>query len=976
MDASSPKHRRALRSPDRLAREIADAGCYWIWGPPGAGKSTLARTATHASAPAVAWVSIDALDRDAPAFFSRVRSVIESAQERSMGALPVCTAAHLSALDAYSRLFWERVFADAPRGFTLVFDSIEPILAAPWTIAALRLMCETRPAHARIMITARTRPPGALSRQRANGALIQIGPDALRLQPAEIAASLARIDCVPDAQALERVTTLTRGWAAGVAALGLALRAGAAVEPHRAAESDWLIDYFVREVLDAEPAKVRHALLDIAFLPHVDRATVEAMGVDAAVLERVREWAGNGQFVDEAEPPGHVRGDERYVLHPLLATALRAPLRGERSEAAVRAQQQCTATALAANGMLEPAFDLLCDCGDAAAAAEMLDSLAASLHRGGRYDALRERAGRLAREQIRAYPKLCYWIGLAELFFDPAAGRPWLADAIEGCERNHDRETLLAALGFMIGSFFIEQSSTVPIEPWLEKLRAQSADFAALPAGARANVTVAAFSGMLLAAPDHPELQVWEERLHALLAEPIDAVARMRGALMLVKHYYYTGQYERIRPLRERIEPLARAPDLPAYAQLAWYLVRLPDCWSAGDTLDGQRELAAALSRATASGIHALDNHNRLHAVCALLLAGDLGAAERLLRTVQLGTLPSKHMEAWHLHLHRAWHALLRGDRARAFEYGSACLRDARTLGGVANEMFAQIAIAYSAADAEARRRAVAEIERLAGRARSDIGRFHARLLNAVELIDQGAHDAAQSGVIKAAVIEAAVIGAKHGYVHFHFGVPDVLARYCAAALEIEAARAFAQRLVRARRLPAPPGALHDPRWPRPVRVHALGRFDIFVNDTLLTAPGRAQRRPIELLQALIAFGADRVPVARLCDALWPELDGDAARQAFKVALHRLRRMLGAAGVIQIHNDLASLDPGLVWVDALALNAWLARSASPEGALRRDGPVPGPLFPGVDTPWALSARLDLERALAAKFHQPRRRVTH
>ncbi len=53
---------------------------------------------------------------------------------------------------------------------------------------------------------------------------------------------------------------------------------------------------------------------------------------------------------------------------------------------------------------------------------------------------------------------------------------------------------------------------------------------------------------------------------------------------------------------------------------------------------------------------------------------------------------------------------------------------------------------------------------------------------------------------------------------------------------------------------------------------------------------GKAQRKPLALLQALVAFGGQRVREDRLSEALWPDADGDAAHQALSTTLHRLRR--------------------------------------------------------------------------------------
>ena len=67
------------------------------------------------------------------------------------------------------------------------------------------------------------------------------------------------------------------------------------------------------------------------------------------------------------------------------------------------------------------------------------------------------------------------------------------------------------------------------------------------------------------------------------------------------------------------------------------------------------------------------------------------------------------------------------------------------------------------------------------------------------------------------------------------------------------------------------------------------------------------------------------MPVAQLCAALWPEAQGDAARNSFDNALHRLRKLLGADHHLQMSSGTLSLNPATCWTDLAALEACLAK---------------------------------------------------
>jgi DNA-binding SARP family transcriptional activator len=72
------------------------------------------------------------------------------------------------------------------------------------------------------------------------------------------------------------------------------------------------------------------------------------------------------------------------------------------------------------------------------------------------------------------------------------------------------------------------------------------------------------------------------------------------------------------------------------------------------------------------------------------------------------------------------------------------------------------------------------------------------------------------------------------------------------------------------------------------------------------------------LLKILIASGGQQVPVAHLAECLWPQADGDNAKDNLKTTLARLRKLIGSDAVTVNDNSL-TLANDTVWVDALQL---------------------------------------------------------
>ena len=101
------------------------------------------------------------------------------------------------------------------------------------------------------------------------------------------------------------------------------------------------------------------------------------------------------------------------------------------------------------------------------------------------------------------------------------------------------------------------------------------------------------------------------------------------------------------------------------------------------------------------------------------------------------------------------------------------------------------------------------------------------------------------------------------------------------------------------------------------VRIYTLGRFSLVKDGVSVRFEHKAQKRPIELLQALIALGGRQVHQIQLEDALWSNASGRSAHQSFTMALHRLRHLIGHK-CLRLEEGKLTLDPLFCWVDVWA----------------------------------------------------------
>ena len=162
--------------------------------------------------------------------------------------------------------------------------------------------------------------------------------------------------------------------------------------------------------------------------------------------------------------------------------------------------------------------------------------------------------------------------------------------------------------------------------------------------------------------------------------------------------------------------------------------------------------------------------------------------------------------------------------------------------------------------------------------------------------------------------------GQKSPRIGFAGWVPQEAARLFAKALELGIEVGYALEVIRKRQLKPPADGSAPENWPWRVKVRTFGKLTVEVDGKPLEKHRKAPHRLLELLAAIIAFGGQEVPVSRMVDALWPEVDGDTAHENFKKSLARLRKLLGVDDVIQWQDGKISLNRDLVWVDVLAFD--------------------------------------------------------
>jgi DNA-binding SARP family transcriptional activator len=198
-------------------------------------------------------------------------------------------------------------------------------------------------------------------------------------------------------------------------------------------------------------------------------------------------------------------------------------------------------------------------------------------------------------------------------------------------------------------------------------------------------------------------------------------------------------------------------------------------------------------------------------------------------------------------------------------------------------------------------------------------------------------------------------------YTGFLRQLPEMMAALLALALEHRIESEFARSLIRERRLEAPSPATAD--WPWPLALRTLGDFVVIRDGVPLVSKGKAQKRPLEMLKALVALGGRNVDASMLTAKLWPDAEGDDAKTSFDSGLYRLRKLLDVDGALTLAEGRLSLDARVVWLDVWAFEQ--ALDAAPPDVDSALSCYRGH-FLGLEAPapWALPLRDRLQARLA------------
>lgn len=922
----------------------------WIDSPPGSGKTSLIASYLEARALPTLWYQVDGGDADPGAVFDTLATAAQGLFQVAQRQMPRFLAEHATDVPAFARTFFRELFARLPREAILVFDNFQDGPAEGSLHEIVHEAVASLLPGQSVCCISREDAPRGFAGLKARGAMVTLHWDDLRLTLEE-ATCLIHAESPCDDELVQALYRQSEGWAAGITLMLERLRQTGAGAGELLPESrEWVFEYFAELCFDQLPVPQQQSLVMVSFLPYVNAAIAALLEpeVDPCVL--MESLHRRRMFVDKR--PGST---PVYVFHALFREFLQR--RGKRmwEAASVREAILSGARALSEAHDVPAAIDILVDEEHWGEAIELILGMAAILVRGGRRLTLQRWIERLPTRLVETRPLLLYWLGVTRAKMIPVDGIPTLERALALYRDQDDVQGQLLCLTALLKFGFIGYSALNSMDGWLESLLGTLDAMDTLPLTIEQELALYGVlsNALMMYRPMHPMADVLAQETIDLLRRCDDPDVSIEAAIGAMHLEFIAGRFDTADRLADAIVPLIDSA-MSGPCEMIWAFIHL------GYLRFYQARYESALEHFSKACDLADQDGLRSMSALALMLRCMVEfrvcgwrAANATLREVERLQLPDTPGIRALLLIFQARRAEANGRLYEASMLAEASYRINEQTGAIHRRLvwrlFCGEVLVAAGRSAVAREWFDMSKSILA---RSGIYKSHvANLLLCEAFATRQEGDLAAALVQLREALQVAQIGTNRYFLRFQeTSMPPMFNLAIEQGIEVD----FVQSLIRLFRLRPREGAAD--LWPWPVRIRTLGRFEVRVDDVPLDFPRKTPRKTLLLLKALIAHGAREVPEQWLCDALWGDDEGDAAREALGITVLRLRKLLGSCEAVLQQGGRVTLNRAWVWVDVWRFEA-AAQEGRKQGARRALEYYRGTLLPEDEgESWTVRAR--------------------
>jgi DNA-binding SARP family transcriptional activator len=558
----------------------------------------------------------------------------------------------------------------------------------------------------------------------------------------------------------------------------------------------------------------------------------------------------------------------------------------------------------------------------------------------GRMKSLADWLTLLPPDRVEGDGWLLYWDGRCRLGLHPREALQRFERAFDSFMREGDHDGADLAWAACIRAIVLDSTSMGDLDAWIE--RAPTWDRAE-PVEAE---VIAAITLALTYRGRASEAASWVARGLSLAPRLDDAA--VQGTLIGTILVYCgtmgdTGAASALLDTlrtRSQVDPLEKVFVTFAEALLSWLT---------GDERGCLKNVEEGMVIAAAAGAWHLSDRMLVLGCLSALGRRDARAAHRFVDRLRQLAASGRPFDVASYHYAQGQEALFLGDLVRAAQVTKTSIKLVTEIDIPSLRLSALLLAANIAFEAQRSDEARALLEQARDEPRPLL--YSRLLLEAAVALSQGQrHEAV------ALVERAFLLGRELGLYNSPWPTRERLGQLCSEALEAGVESLYARELVKRLELfpREPPLLVRD--WPWRLQVFTLGRLSLRQNGEPIDIAG-AQPGPLRLLKALVAlraYGGRSVAAGGVIDALWPDLEGDAAMRSLHTTLHRLRRLLDDDDAIELRHGELALTPSHCWVDLWAFDhACALRGVAADAALSL---YTGPFLATEDPGWIVAAR--------------------
>ncbi|MGD2076333.1 MAG: BTAD domain-containing putative transcriptional regulator [Gammaproteobacteria bacterium] len=731
----------------------------------------------------------------------------------------------------------------------------------------------------------------------------------------------------------------------------------------------WLFDYFAREVLMRMEPQAREWLFKSAQLPRMTTAMATQVCASENAGELIEQLYRGNYFIYR-----HSEHTPVYEFHPLFREFLLRQAEDALDAGSLQQTRSRAASSLEEEGALEDAVELYIKVGAWSQVSRLVHQNARIYLSQGRGRLLAEWIASLPEAVLDGEPWLRCWQGYCHLPFDIGVSRPLFERAYGDLRTSNDAAGAVLAWSGLIDTFQLGQGRDPHLlDRWIAEARSSLlASAQGLPDAVQAYLTHAMLLALVFREPGKPDCREWATRAETSLRCCADIDIRVRTAMVLMVYRLWMGDYAAARLLSTEIESWLQGTTVSPLTQLTASWANIMCEWMTGSPAEAVRRVESGIRLGRRAGVLLWERILLGHGVEAALTDGDTTTARRWLKELEAGLNPDLMWDYSQYHHLACLEALERGTAATALEHAQINFSAIKGNALIYLEALARLDLMASlqatgepvaaAQELEAAWKVIDDID-------SRLFRFMAYMGEASLALDAGQEPEAIS-----ALRIGLAIGRRCEFRNCWSWRKRVMQHLCIKALEHGIEVPYVKSLIRERCLipDQPPLGVIDYPWP--VRIWTLGGFYVQVAGEPLRFTGKTQKKPLEMLMVLLAFGARGAPLSRIEETVWPDAEGDAAHRSLSTALHRLRKLLGHHDALILEASSLSLNPRYCWLDRWLLEAKLdgldnALHAATNSELQKLKRALLDLYGGpflaseIDAAWVLPPREHLQRRI-------------